>query len=467
MGQGSHAAQVDHAGNAILQQGHSACALAGACLEEVAAGGYIQNMRNSDAHMALALAADDDNDLAFGVAKRRQIAIGRGQHPAGILDRQQLTLEVEHRPRADVLDAGEGKLLDAQHGGQRHGGPPSGDFNEEILEALRGSGVRVAFSRARFLFVGAHGDAGLDGDRARVQNQRQIGVAKHGCARIQADVLEHGGERLDDNLLGIGQSIHDQAETPPVGIENGDETVPLRGRLVLPLGHQQPVEKDQRQQLATQPVKRRALHPLDGGSLLGRHVHQLRERSLRKGEALVHAADDEGRNDGQRERNPHPQRGALTGAGVDFDFAADLLHVGADHIHPHPAPAHVGNGSGGGEAGHKDKLQQLALGELRGTIGRNQPALDGLLADLLDGNAGAVVGDLDDDVAALLAGAQLQRSLGVFSCRLAHFGRLDAVIERVPDRVGERVLDGFEQALVQFGVLALHLQPDAAAERLR
>ncbi len=104
---------------------------------------------------------------------------------------------------------------------------------------------------------------------------------------------------------------------------------------MLPSGHQQAVEKDQRQQLAAQPVERRALNPLDGGGLLGRNMHQLRERALRQGEALVHAAHDERRNDGQRERNAHPQRGALAGAGVDLDLAADLLHIGADHIHAH------------------------------------------------------------------------------------------------------------------------------------
>ena len=46
-------------------------------------------------------------------------------------------------------------------------------------------------------------------------------------------------------------------------------------------------------------------------------------------------------------------------------------------------------------------------------------------------------------------------------------GRLDAVIERVAHRVGQRILDGLKQALVQFGVLAFHLQAHPAAQRLR
>ena len=122
---------------------------------------------------------------------------------------------------------------------------------------------------------------------------------------------------------------------------------------------------------------------------------------------------------------------------------------------------------GGREAGQKDHLQQLALGQQSGALGGDQPALDGLGANLVDGDAGAVVGDLDDDVAALLDGAQRKRAFGILARGLAHLRRLDAVIQRVAHRVGQRVLDGLQQALVELGLLALHLQVHAAAQRLR
>ncbi len=73
-----------------------------------------------------------------------------------------------------------------------------------------------------------------------------------------------GGERLDDNLFRIGQPIHHQAEAAAIGVQHGDEVVALGGRLVRAAGHQQPVKKNQRQQLAAQPVERRILNPLDG-----------------------------------------------------------------------------------------------------------------------------------------------------------------------------------------------------------
>ena len=99
--------------------------------------------------------------------------------------------------------------------------------------------------------------------------------------------------------------------------------------------------------------------------------------------------------------------------------------------------------------------------------GRDEAALDGLGAHLVDGDAGAIVGDFDDDVAAFLQGAQAERALRILARGFAHLRRLDAVIERVAHGVGERILDGFKQALVELGLLAFHLQAHAAAERLR
>ena len=103
----------------------------------------------------------------------------------------------------------------------------------------------------------------------------------------------------------------------------------------------------------------------------------------------------------------------------------------------------------------------------RGAIGRDQPALDGLGPHALDADAGAVVGDLDDDMAALLHGAQAQRAFRILARGFAHFRRLDAMVERVADGMGERILDGLEQALVQLRLLSFHLQANAAMERLR
>src|SRR5215212_1702501 len=91
---------------------------------------------------------------------------------------------------------------------------------------------------------------------------------------------------------------------------------------------------------------------------------------------------------------------------------------------------------------------------------RMSAGLDGLLAELDRVDAGAVVGDLDDDLTALVAGAQGQHALRRLAGRLAGVRSLDAVVDRVAHEVGQRVLDRLEEGLVELGLAPLHLQPD-------
>ena len=79
-------------------------------------------------------------------------------------------------------------------------------------------------------------------------------------------------------------------------------------------------------------------------------------------------------------------------------------------------------------------------------------------------DAGAVVGDLDVDLAALVEGAQ--RTDGP-PARLAGgqagLRQLDAVVDGIADDVGERVLDGLDDGLVQLRLCAFHLDVDLFA----
>ena len=92
-------------------------------------------------------------------------------------------------------------------------------------------------------------------------------------------------------------------------------------------------------------------------------------------------------------------------------------------------------------------------------VGR-QPLRQHLGADLVHRQAAAVIGDLDDDVAALVEG--VQRDAAAF--RLAHgaaLGRpLQAVVARVAHHMGERILDQLQHLAVQLGVGAEHHQLD-------
>jgi hypothetical protein len=81
--------------------------------------------------------------------------------------------------------------------------------------------------------------------------------------------------------------------------------------------------------------------------------------------------------------------------------------------------------------------------------------------------AGAVVGHLDDDVAALMVGLErdvADRRLALGNALVGHF---DAVVEAVAHQVRQRVGDAFDQALVEFRALADGLQFDLLVELLR
>src|SRR3546814_19247386 len=75
------------------------------------------------------------------------------------------------------------------------------------------------------------------------------------------------------------------------------------------------------------------LDALDGVLGVGGGAHQLDHRKLRNGEALRSAFDDQRRDDGEGERNLDDELGAATLDRGQLDGAADLLDVGAHHVH--------------------------------------------------------------------------------------------------------------------------------------
>ena len=114
---------------------------------------------------------------------------------------------------------------------------------------------------------------------------------------------------------------------------------------------------------------------------------------------------------------------------LHVDRAADLLDVGAHHVHADAAAGDVGDLGGGGEARREDELVDLRVRQLVGdSASGDEPLRDRLGPDPRDVEAAAVVGDLDDDVAALVIG----READAASLRLAGgeplARRLDAVV---------------------------------------
>src|SRR5690606_36068253 len=125
--------------------------------------------------------------------------------------------------------------------------------------------------------------------------------------------------------------------------------------------------------------------------------------------------------------------------------AADPFDVGADHVHADPATGDVGDLGGGGEAGPEDQVDQV-LGLHPGCrLAGDHSTAYGDLGDLGGVDALAVVGDLDDHLAALVAGLQQQPAARGPALGDPVLRPLDAVVQGVADQVGQRSLEGFEQ----------------------
>ena len=93
-----------------------------------------------------------------------------------------------------------------------------------------------------------------------------------------------------------------------------------------------------------------------------------------------------------------------------------------------------------------------------------RPFGDRLGLDLLGVEAAAVVGDLDDDVAALVIGGEPDGALLGLAERAPLVRRLQAVIGGVAHHVGERILDQLQHLAVELGVGAVHFELDLLVE---
>ena len=195
-------------------------------------------------------------------------------------------------------------------------------------------------------------------------------------------------------------------------------------------------------------------------------AHEFDDRELRQREAMILDTDDERRDDGQRQRDLDDEGGACAEVRAQVDRAADLFDIGFHHVHADAAAGHVGDFRGGGEAGREDEAVDLRVGHRHGFHGVDDAFFHGLLADAVGVEAGAVVRDLDDDVAAFMIGAQLDHAGFGLAGGEAFLGGFDAVIAGVADHVRQRILDQLEHLAVELGVLAFHLKVDLLAKIL-
>ncbi len=89
---------------------------------------------------------------------------------------------------------------------------------------------------------------------------------------------------------------------------------------------------------------------------------------------------------------------------------------------------------------------------------------DRLGPDAFDIEAATVVGNLNDDVTAFMAGGEPDHAPFWLAGGAAFRRRLEAVIGGVAHHVRQRVLDEIEHLAVEFGVGPEHLELDGLAE---
>ena len=137
----------------------------------------------------------------------------------------------------------------------------------------------------------------------------------------------------------------------------------------------------------------------------------------------------------------------------------------AHRVHADAAAGDVARDLGGREAGREQQLRgaRLASSDAAASAAIS-PRSTAAATDLGRVDAAPVVADVDDDVAAGVAGGDLERAGPRLARRDAVLGRLEAVVERVADEVDERVAERVDDGAVELGVLADELELDLLAE---
>ncbi|GBC91241.1 hypothetical protein HRbin14_02005 [bacterium HR14] len=140
------------------------------------------------------------------------------------------------------------------------------------------------------------------------------------------------------------------------------------------------------------------------------------------------------------------QARTLTLLRLDGDGAAEAFHIAFDDIHPDAAPRQVAHLLGCGEPGLEDEVQQRFAA---GLVMLREPAeLNRLLAHALEVNPASVVAHFNIDAPLCLIGAEGERARFGLARTPPLFGRLDAVVNRVPNQVGERIAERFQKRAV-------------------
>ena len=180
----------------------------------------------------------------------------------------------------------------------------------------------------------------------RVNDHDHRAVAEDGRAGKHRDVPQLRRQRLDHDLFGMEYAIDHDAEGLAADLGDDHEAFVVRAWPEL----QQFLELNERQQLVAQPQHRRVLDAFDVMLAAVGGAHQFQDGKLRYGKALGAGFDDERGDDRQRQRYFDRECRSRARPRFQVDRAADLLDVGAHHVHADAAAGNAGDRRSGREA---------------------------------------------------------------------------------------------------------------------
>ena len=162
---------------------------------------------------------------------------------------------------------------------------------------------------------------------------------------------------------------------------------------------------------------------------------------------------------GQRQAHCHPRTDASHA--LDLDTTAHGLDVPAYHVHADTTAGNIGHHLGGRETGFKYQRPDILVGHL---VGNLETTLACLGKNALAIEAGTVVTDFDDDIAALVCRLEGNRTHRILADRDALLGHFNAMVETVANEVCQGISDTLDQALVELRRFTQHFQLDLLAE---
>ncbi len=182
---------------------------------------------------------------------------------------------------------------------------------------------------------------------------------------------------------------------------------------------------------------------------------------------LVARLDDDRRQDRQRQRHLDRRGQAAPGDIVQPDAAADLLDVGAHHVHADAAARRGGRLIAGRQPRLEDQVEPRPLVE-RAELRRPRRLLRDALRQQLGGiDPLPVVGHLDDDAIARLARHDRQPPGLGLARSPSRLGRLDAMVDRIAHDMDQRIAQQLDHLAVQLDVGAVDRQRHLLAQRRR